>query len=72
MTRRSSYQVVDGRFFLTITLDPGGIRKPVADEEMHKARKRHGRRMTTARNSDIAASRGLPISVFRWNRSGVS
>lgn len=51
----ATYQVADGRLFLTITLDQGGISIPVISEETHITRKPHSRGMRKARKSDDAA-----------------
>ncbi|BDD61469.1 hypothetical protein MAP00_006513 [Monascus purpureus] len=53
----STYQVVDGRLFQTITLDQGDISIPVIIEGV----KPHGRRMTKAiKSDDVAASPSAP------------
>ena len=69
----STYRVVDGHLFQTLTLGQGPIGFPVIREETNSAGKRHGRGMRKARKCDnVAASpdppRCRPLSLKEKRR----
>ena len=62
----STYRVVDGHLFQTLTLGQGNIHSPVIREETHTARKQRGHGMRKPRKFNVGASPGprcRPLSL---------
>ena len=61
MVGYSTYQVVDSHLYQTITLNQGGISFPATSEDIHTARKRHGRSMRKVKKTEnVPVSPGPP------------